>query len=96
MEDTGLNQGDALAVIDAAEGSVKTAMMIARRGVGKGEAERLLDQHEGRLRPVVGDPPPVRTNDRRPPWPLASCPAPPWMAWMRRWFGFRVRPTRRC
>ncbi len=62
MESTGLNRGDARAVIDAAEGSVKTAIVMARRGVSKGEAERLLAQHEGRLRPVVGDPPPVRSQ----------------------------------
>ncbi len=62
MESTGLNRGAARAVIDAAEGSVKTAIVMARRGVSKGEAERLLAQHEGRLRPVVGDPPPVRSQ----------------------------------
>lgn len=62
METTGLGRGDARAVIDAAEGSVKTAIVMARRGVSKGEAERLLAQHEGRLRPVVGDPPPVRSQ----------------------------------
>jgi N-acetylmuramic acid 6-phosphate etherase len=62
MESTGLNRGDARAVINAAEGSVKTAIVMARRGVSKGEAERLLAQHEGRLRPVVGDPPPVHSQ----------------------------------
>ena len=62
METTGLGRGDARAVIDAAEGSVKTAIVMARRGVSKGEAERLLAQHEGRLRSVVGDPPPVRSQ----------------------------------
>ena len=62
METTGLGRGDARAVIDAAEGSVKTAIVMARRGVSKEEAERLLAQHEGRLRPVVGDPPPVRSQ----------------------------------
>jgi N-acetylmuramic acid 6-phosphate etherase len=62
METTGLDRGAARAVIDAAEGSVKTAIVMARRRVSKGEAERLLAQHEGRLRPVVGDPPPVRSQ----------------------------------
>ena len=62
METTGLDRGDARAAIDAAEGNVKTAIVMARRGVSKGEAERLLAQHEGRLRPVVGDPPPVRSQ----------------------------------
>jgi N-acetylmuramic acid 6-phosphate etherase len=60
METTGLDRGAARAVIDAAEGSVKTAIVMARRGVGKAEAERLLVQNAGRLRPIVGDPPPVR------------------------------------
>jgi N-acetylmuramic acid 6-phosphate etherase len=62
METTGLDRGAARAVIDAAEGSVKTAIVMARRGVSKGEAELLLAQHEGRLRTVVGDPPPVRSR----------------------------------
>jgi N-acetylmuramic acid 6-phosphate etherase len=62
METTGLDRGAARAVIDAAEGSVKTAIVMARRGVSKPEAEQLLAQHAGRLRPIVGDPPPVRSR----------------------------------
>ena len=62
METTGLDRGAARRVIDAAEGSVKTAIVMARRGVAKGEAEQLLVEHAGRLRPIVGDPPPVRTK----------------------------------
>jgi N-acetylmuramic acid 6-phosphate etherase len=62
METTGLDRGAARRVIDAAEGSVKTAIVMARRGVAKDEAEQLLAEHAGRLRPVVGDPPPVRTK----------------------------------
>jgi N-acetylmuramic acid 6-phosphate etherase len=62
METTGLDRGAARRVIDAAEGSVKTAIVMARRGVAKGEAEQLLAEHAGRLRPIVGDPPPVRTK----------------------------------
>jgi N-acetylmuramic acid 6-phosphate etherase len=60
METTGLDRGAARRVIEAAEGSVKTAIVMARRGVAKDEAERLLTEHAGRLRPIVGDPPPVR------------------------------------
>jgi N-acetylmuramic acid 6-phosphate etherase len=59
METTGLDRGAARAVINAAEGSVKTAIVMARRGVSKNEAERLLTEHAGRLRVIVGDPPPV-------------------------------------
>jgi N-acetylmuramic acid 6-phosphate etherase len=60
METTGLDRGAARKVIDAAEGSVKTAIVMARQGVNKTEAEQLLARHAGRLRPIVGDPPPVR------------------------------------
>jgi N-acetylmuramic acid 6-phosphate etherase len=62
METTGLDRGAARRVIDAAEGSVKTAIVMARRGVAKDQAEQLLAEHAGRLRPIVGDPPPVRTK----------------------------------
>lgn len=60
METTGLDREAARNVIEAAQGNVKTAIVMARRGVSKEEAERLLAEHAGRLRPVVGDPPPVR------------------------------------
>jgi N-acetylmuramic acid 6-phosphate etherase len=59
METTGLDRGAARKVIEAAEGNVKTAIVMARRKVAKAEAERLLAEHAGRLRPIVGDPPPV-------------------------------------
>jgi N-acetylmuramic acid 6-phosphate etherase len=62
METTGLDRAAARSVIAAAEGSVKTAIVMARRGVAKKEAEELLAEHAGRLRPIVGDPPPVRTS----------------------------------
>jgi N-acetylmuramic acid 6-phosphate etherase len=62
METTGLDRESARRVIEAAEGSVKTAIVMARRGVSKAEAETLLVEHAGRLRPIVGDPPPVRAR----------------------------------
>ena len=62
MEAAGLDRPAAQKVIEAADGSVKTAIVMARRGVQKGEAERLLAEHAGRLRPIVGDPPPVRAR----------------------------------
>jgi len=62
METTGLDRKAAQKVIDAAEGSVKTAIVMARRGVARREAEQLLAEHAGRLRPIVGDPPPVRSR----------------------------------
>jgi len=61
METTGLGRDESRAVLDASGGSVKTAIVMARRGVGREEAERLLLEHAGRLRSIVGDPPPVRT-----------------------------------
>jgi N-acetylmuramic acid 6-phosphate etherase len=62
METTGLDRKAAQRVIEAADGSVKTAIVMARRGVAKGQAEQLLAEHAGRLRPIVGDPPPVRSR----------------------------------
>jgi N-acetylmuramic acid 6-phosphate etherase len=62
METTGLDRKAAQVVIEAAEGSVKTAIVMARRGVTKNEAEQLLADHAGRLRLIVGDPPPVRSR----------------------------------
>jgi N-acetylmuramic acid 6-phosphate etherase len=60
METTGLDREKARAVIEAADGRVKTAIVMARRGVSRAEAEKLLEDHAGRLRTIVGDPPPVR------------------------------------
>jgi N-acetylmuramic acid 6-phosphate etherase len=44
---------DARALLDAAGGSVKTAVVMARRGVGRDEAEGLLRAVRGRLAPVI-------------------------------------------
>ncbi len=62
METTGLGRAEAREVLAAAQGSVKTAIVMARRGVSREEAERLLREHGGHLRPIVGDPPPVRAG----------------------------------
>jgi N-acetylmuramic acid 6-phosphate etherase len=62
METTGLDRKEAQRVIEAADGNVKTAIVMARRGVAKAQAEQLLAEHAGRLRPIVGDPPPVRSR----------------------------------
>ncbi len=59
MEAAGVDRPSAQNVIEAADGSVKTAIVMARRRVAKAEAERLLAEHAGRLRSIVGDPPPV-------------------------------------
>lgn len=47
---------DARAVLDAAGGSVKIAIVMARLGAGRAEAERLLREAHGRLARVIGDP----------------------------------------
>jgi N-acetylmuramic acid 6-phosphate etherase len=57
METTGLDRDASRAAIEAAGGSVKLAIVMVRRKVTREEAEKLLAEHDGRLRPVVGDPP---------------------------------------
>ena len=59
METTGASREAAVAAIEAAGGSVKTAIVMVRRKVERAEAERLLAEARGQLRVVVGDPPPV-------------------------------------
>ncbi|HET8622888.1 MAG TPA: N-acetylmuramic acid 6-phosphate etherase [Gemmatimonadales bacterium] len=59
METTGLDRSAAGEVITRADGQVKRAIVMARRGVSREEADQLLAEHQGRLRSIVGDPPPV-------------------------------------
>jgi N-acetylmuramic acid 6-phosphate etherase len=59
MECCGVDRGAARRAIEAAGGSVKLAIVMAKRGVGKEDAERLLAGAEGFVRRAVGDPPPV-------------------------------------
>jgi len=59
METTGLDRDASRTVLEAAGGSVKTAIVMARRQVDREQAERLLAEHAGRLRAIVGDPPPA-------------------------------------
>jgi N-acetylmuramic acid 6-phosphate etherase len=61
METTGLGREEAGTALAAADGSVKTAIVMVRRQVSRDDAERLLREHEGHLRPIIGDPPPVRS-----------------------------------
>lgn len=60
MECTGVSREEARAAIERAEGSVKLAIVMARRDVSAAEARRLLDAAGGFVRPVVGDPPAVK------------------------------------
>ena len=60
MECTGVSRKEARAAIERAEGSVKLAIVMARRRVSAAEARQLLDEANGFVRPVVGDPPAVK------------------------------------
>lgn len=59
MEATSLDRRGARAALAAAEGAAKTAIVMVKRAVERGEAERLLREAGGSVRAVVGDPPSV-------------------------------------
>jgi N-acetylmuramic acid 6-phosphate etherase len=59
MECGGVDRAAARAAIEAAGGSVKVAIVMVRKRVGKAEAERVLAAAGGFVRRAVGDPPPV-------------------------------------
>jgi N-acetylmuramic acid 6-phosphate etherase len=61
MEACGVDRAKARSAIEGAKGSVKVAIVMARRGVDAEKAGRLLAMADGRVRMVVGDPPPVVT-----------------------------------
>lgn len=61
METTGIGRDAAKAALAAADGRVKLAIVMVRRGVDMAGAEQLIEQHKGRLREIIGDPPAVRT-----------------------------------
>ena len=60
MECCGVGRAEARAAIERAQGSVKLAIVMARKRVDLNEARRMLDAAGGFVRPVVGDPPTVR------------------------------------
>src|SRR5256712_8878778 len=57
MECGGVDRPAARRAIEAAEGSVKLAIVMVKRRVGKAEAERLLEQAGGVVRRAAGHPP---------------------------------------
>lgn len=59
METTGIAREPARQALTAADGRVKPAIVMVRRGVDLAGAEQLLQTHGGRLREIVGDPPAV-------------------------------------
>jgi N-acetylmuramic acid 6-phosphate etherase len=62
MEVAGLTRADAAELLLQAGGSVKTALVMAACEVDSVEAERLIAEQQGRLRPLLGEPPPVRMS----------------------------------
>jgi len=60
MECAGVDRPAARAAIDAAQGSVKLAIVMARVHVDADTARRRLADAEGSVRAVLGDPPPAR------------------------------------
>ena len=53
METTGMDRGRARALLDAADGNVKTALVMNGRDVAAEEARRLLAEADGRVARVV-------------------------------------------
>ena len=60
MEVTGTDRSTARRAIDAAGGSVRTAIVMVAKGVSRDEAQAMLAAHDFHLRPILGDPPAVR------------------------------------
>ena len=61
MEVLGIDRAAARGAIDAADGSVRTAIAMVHLGLDRAAAERRLAEADGRLRPLLGDPPPPDT-----------------------------------
>ena len=59
MAVTGIDRLAARAGIEAAGGSVRTAIVMLGRRCTRPEAEALLRTHDNHLRPILGDPPPI-------------------------------------
>jgi N-acetylmuramic acid 6-phosphate etherase len=62
MEVAGVDRDAAQAALEAAGGSVRTAIVMLRSGVDRATAERKISDAKGRLRAVLGDPPPVEPS----------------------------------
>lgn len=58
MEVCGISRAEGRRAIDAAGGSVKTAIVMQKLGLSRGEAERALESAGGVIRRVVNEPPP--------------------------------------
>jgi N-acetylmuramic acid 6-phosphate etherase len=63
MEVLAVDRDTARQAIDAADGSVRTAIAMQFLGVDSAEAERRIGEVNGRLRMLIGDPPPTSTDE---------------------------------
>jgi N-acetylmuramic acid 6-phosphate etherase len=61
MEVCGVGRAEARAALERADGSVKLAIVMVRKRADKTEAKRLLEGAGGFVRPVIGDPPAVKS-----------------------------------
>jgi N-acetylmuramic acid 6-phosphate etherase len=59
MEVAGVDRPVAKTALASAGGAVKVAILMLRRDLSRSEAEKLLSENGGRLRPLIGDPPQV-------------------------------------
>ena len=59
IQSIGVDRSRAVAALEAANGSVRTAIVIARTGASRPEAEQMLADNDHRLHAIIGDPPPV-------------------------------------
>ena len=59
MEVCGVDRSRAATLIEDAGGHVKRAIVMQQRNVTPDRADALLDEADGALRRVIGDPPPV-------------------------------------
>jgi N-acetylmuramic acid 6-phosphate etherase len=57
MEVSGVGREKARAAIDGAGGSVRTAIIMAKQGIEREQAESLLAEYDNHLRSIIGDPP---------------------------------------
>ena len=67
MEAAALGRPAAAVVLAAADGDVKTAIVMARLQLDFAAAGAALQGAQGHLRPLLGDPPPVQTGDHPTP-----------------------------
>jgi len=61
MEVCGVGRAEARAALERADGSVKLAIVMVRKRADKNEAKRMLEGAGGFVRPVIGDPPGVKS-----------------------------------